>query len=620
MCGISCIISNKNQPINRQQLESMTDIIRHRGPDGFGYYFGPNFAFGHRRLAILDLSEAGHQPMEYRDTYIITFNGEVYNYLEIREELEKEGFSFRSTTDTEVILGAYAKWGEDCINHFNGMWAFAIYDKAKKRIFCSRDRFGVKPLYYCSVGDYFAIASEIKQFSVIEGWKARLNLKRAYDFLVWGAYDHSDETLFQNVYQLVGGNNLIYNLENNSYKINKWYNLEAVRRDDKITLPEATNSFRELLPDSVKIRLRSDVKIGSCLSGGLDSSSIVCIMNELLRESSSRDKQETVSACYSIGKYDEQNYINAVIQKTGAVSHRVFPNFEELQRVLDNIIFHHDEPFGSTSAFAQWEVFKNARKNNIIVMLDGQGADEILAGYHSFYSPFFIGFLKSFRFTRFFEEVSSCKELHRFSNRDITMMIKQNVIPLSVERYLRILLNKPQHSWLELSNKEGDRLFEKHYHSIYEFSLSQILRTCLPAILHCEDRNSMAHSVESRVPFLDYRLIEFILKLPDEFKIKDGITKYVMREALKPILPATIYKRYDKMGFVTPENVWLREHHNWVLKELKETVGRSHRIVNDNAITMYLNTFNSNKSFDFTIWRIIAFGRWLKIFDVTIDQ
>jgi len=371
--------------------------------------------------------------------------------------------------------------------------------------------------------------------------------------------------------------------------------------------------------DAVNLRLRSDVKVGSCLSGGLDSSSIVCIANDLLRAVNSHNKQETVSACYSIGKYDEQEYIDAVIQKTGAVSHRVFPNVNELQQSLDRIIFHHDEPFGSTSIFAQWEVFKTARENNIIVMLDGQGADEILAGYHSFYSPFFIDFLKSFRITKFIEEVTSCKALHGYSNRDIAFMIKKNILPSYVERLLRILLNKPQYTWLGISFKDGDHLFNKHHHSIYEFSLSQMLRTCLPVLLHCEDRNSMAHSVESRIPFLDYRLVEFVLKLPDRYKIKNGITKYVMREAMRPTLPAAIYKRYDKMGFVTPEAVWLKERQEWFLEELKEAVILSQGIIHKNVVAMCQNAIKNTSRFDFTFWRIIAFKRWLKIFNVAVN-
>ena len=519
MCGISCIVSQNNSPIDCQSISAMNDAILHRGPDGVGYFFGSNFAFGHRRLAILDLSPAGHQPMEYLGRYVICFNGEVYNYLELHEELKKAGFVFHSMCDTEVILAAYAKWGEDCVSHFNGMWAFTLFDKTRNVLFCSRDRFGVKPFYYSLVGNNFACASEIKQFTALDGWKASLNQPRAHDFLVYGIFDHTEETLFDGVFQLRGGHNLVYDLNGHDFEIKRWYDLEKKSSLlQQIDFPAAVVMFRGLLEDSVRLRLRSDVKVGSCLSGGLDSSSIVCIANDLLRRQNAHEKQETISSCFSNKLYDEQQYIDEVIKKTEAVSHRVYPQFEELPRVLDRLIWHQDEPFGSTSMFAQWNVFECARENGLIVMLDGQGADEELAGYHSFYRPFFQHLWHTLQWKKLAHEIYSCKRLHKSSLSQSIKDLAYTVLPLNALCFLKNGARKKSVSkyFSFLPDALTVQCLEKHT-SLNRFSCSQLLNTNLPMLLHYEDRNSMAHSIESRVPFLDYRLVEFALSLKDDF-------------------------------------------------------------------------------------------------------
>jgi len=618
MCGISCIVSQNNSPIERQSIGAMNDAILHRGPDGCGYFFGPNFAFGHRRLAILDISPAGHQPMEYLDRYVICYNGEVYNYLELREELKKVGFVFKSTCDTEVILAAYAKWGEDCVRHFNGMWAFALFDKIKNVIFYSRDRFGVKPLYYSVLGTYFACASEIKQFIVLDGWKASLNQARAHDFLVHGIFDHTEETLFSGVFQLRGGHNLIYDLNRHDFEIKRWYNLEKESSLlQQIDFPAAAAMFRKLLEDSVKLRLRSDVKVGSCLSGGLDSSSIVCIANDLLRRQNAHDKQETVSSCFSIKRYDEQQYIDEVIKKTKAVSHRVYPRFEELPQMLDRLIWHQDEPFGSTSMFAQWNVFECARENGLIVMLDGQGADEELAGYHSFYRPFFQHLWRSLHWCRLFHEIISYTRLHKSTLTQSVKDLVYTVLPLDTFSFLKWRVGKESISrYFSFSSDIHTACCLEKHASLNHFSYSQLLNTNLPMLLHYEDRNSMAHSIESRVPFLDYRLVEFALSLKDDFKIRDGKTKYVLREAMKETLPRKIYARNDKMGFVTPEETWFKEHKKWFISEIESTIELSNGMISEKIHDLVKGILLGSKQYDSAIWRTIAFGRWLNLFKI----
>jgi asparagine synthase (glutamine-hydrolysing) len=597
-------------------MEAMTDIVRHRGPDGRGLYFGPNFALGHRRLAIIDLSKAGHQPMEYLNKYTITYNGEVYNYLEIRQELEKDGFKFTSTTDTEVILASYVKWGEDCVSHFNGMWAFVIYDREKHTLFCSRDRFGVKPLYFHDLGDLFAIASEIKQFTVLPSWQAKLNRPRAYDFLTQGVFDHTEETMFANVFQLRGGHNLTYDVRAHNKTVKKWYDLEGNIRHEHINFAEAGDIFRELFISAVKLRLRSDVKVGSCLSGGLDSSAIVCVMNEILKNLNASDKQETVSSCFSIKEYDEQEFIDEVIQKTGALGHKIFPDIKTLFSEMDSLAWHQDEPFGSTSIFAQRCVFKEAAKNNLTVMLDGQGSDEQLAGYHPFYGAMLSHLLTTGHPIRFLQEAKYYKSLLHHNNRDILKNLYRNMVPETIRQHIRQYTRKTSYSWL---NTPGV-FIDQSASNTKKMSLKQILFTGLPMLLHYEDRNSMTFSIESRVPFLDYRLVEFTLGLPDSFKMNKGRTKYVLREGLKNIIPNKILTRYDKMAFATPEYVWIQQNWDIFRKELDKTVEYSNGLICPNVSEAMKYSIDKVQNADYSIWRLIAFGRWLKLFNVIISN
>jgi len=383
MCGIAGIVNQDGSPVLEEEIKAMTRLIAHRGPDHEGFYFGKDFALGHRRLCIIDLSDLSNQPMKYvgqHGEYVIVYNGEIYNYIEIRDELIAAGYRFSTQSDTEVILAGYDKWGLDCVNRFNGIWAFAIYDQRKNLIFLSRDRFGVKPLYYTKIGNKFCFGSEIKQFTVVKGWRARMNHRRVYDYLVFGVMDHTSETMFEGVYQLRGGEYLLYDLTTNRFTVQRWYDIKLEKID--ISYEEAQKKFRELVFDSVGLQLRSDVKVGSCLSGGLDSSTLVSVMKRLL---ATNGNIETVSFCSEVEKYNEEKYVDEVVKHTNAVSHKVSPKFEDFfaelnsngSNEIESLVWHQDEPSGSTSSFAQYSVFKEVRKNGIIVMLDGQGADEI---------------------------------------------------------------------------------------------------------------------------------------------------------------------------------------------------------------------------------------------------
>lgn len=614
MCGIAGIISNNQK--NLLHIKQMTDIIQHRGPDGWDAYVWNNVALGHRRLSIIDLTECGKQPMHYLDKYAIIHNGEVYNYIELRKELCMLGYSFKSHTDTEVMLAAYDYWGTHCLNRFNGMFAFAILDKEKNKLFCARDRFGIKPFYYYETKNYFAFASEIKQFTVLDGWEAVANKERLYDFLQSGLQDHTHETLFENVFQLKGGHFFVYDLKTNEKKIQQWYDVAKSNTIFNSKEP-AEKTFKELFNSSVGLHLRADVKVSSCLSGGLDSSSIVLTVNEQLKQLNKETLQETVSSCFENKKYDEQQYIRTVVEKANCINHKVFPNLSDLYSQLDDIVWHQDEPFESTSIFAQWEVFKKAKQQNIAVMLDGQGADELLAGYHSYYGTYLWELIKKGKLKKFIAEFKSLKKLDLYSTFIWKEIIK-NAMPLNAWLFIK-KKGKKEKSWINYKYKKTlDVVDDTSFKSVQQKSYSQLTASNLPKLLHWEDRDSMAFSIEARVPFLDYRLAEYIYNLPPDKKINNGITKSVLRDAMKDVLPQQVLNRKDKMGFVTPEELWLKEQANSIKQDLQKAVEISNRFINKHILDKFDNIINDKEKFDFTIWRVLCFAKWVEVFKVRI--
>lgn len=633
MCGIAGLVGGA--PANRRELtERMLDLVAHRGPDGSGISCEDGVVLGHRRLSIIDLSEAGHQPMEWGERYVVTYNGEIYNHVELRRELELLGYRFASHSDTEVILAAYDRWGVACLDRFNGMWAFALYDRVRRTLFLARDRFGVKPLYYwVGPDDLFAFGSEIKQFVGLPGWSARLNGQRAYDQLNWGVTDHTEETLFAGAHQILPGHYVVLELpaapqwiaqaRGRGGKINltQWYKLTPAAFDGDFH--EAATRLRELLEDSVRLRLRADVSVGSCLSGGLDSSSIVCLMNRALEREGVPYRQNTFSACSTISKYDESSYIEQVVKQTGVISHRTYPALEDLFPALDAITWHQDEPFGSTSIFAQWNVFALAKAQAVKVMLDGQGADEQLAGYHAFFAPRFASLFRSLRWLELIHDMKATKLQHGYDERFALKQIAKTLLPTRLKNMARrtfgAIHNTP--AWLSLEKlgaAQGNPFVDGGSHdSVLQMSTEQLLRSNLPMLLHWEDRNSMAHSVEARLPFLDYRLVEFALGLPDDYKLSRGVTKRVMRASMEGILPEQVRMRMDKMGFVTPEEVWLRERApDQFRRAMRESIDASEGIVTPDAQHLLDDMISGRTPFTFSVWRLVSFGAWMRRFGV----
>ncbi len=620
---------------------SHIDIVAHRGPDGAGWNVfetkcGP-LALGHRRLAIIDLSEAGHQPMAYDEGRIwLVFNGEIYNYLELRRELEAAGRQFRTATDSEVLVAAYAQWGDSALDRLVGMFAFVIWDVGKQRLFAARDRFGIKPLYWCSNGRGIAFASEIKQLLPIDGVSRRMNVRRVRDFLISGISDHTGETMFEDVSQIRGGECVTIDLARwrpgDAVPIRRWYNILRAN-GPRISEKEAAERFRALLISSVGMHLRSDVAVGSCLSGGLDSSSIVCIMDGLLKQSGNDTEIKTISACYAEKEVDERQFMEAVVSSTRSQPHYIYPKSEDVFAKAENISWHQDEPYGSTSIFAQSSVFEAAKAAGVKVMLDGQGADEQLAGYHGGFHYYIADLVRRRRLASLFKTVI---QRQRFHGVDAIEQLKSILLPFLPPGLAKRLKSQQESiadadwtsSQLFRSLADQTGAFETALAGINLGSVETIGDLCiamtqgsnLTMLLHWEDRNSMAHGIEARVPFLDHRLVEFSIGLGHQHKIVYGDTKRVLRQAMIGILPPVVRGRHDKLGFATPEQIWFRGPlRKSVEAGVERTLAMFPDLLNPHGVRQFASAMlDGKRPVDFALWRIINVGIWGKVFGVTI--
>ena len=599
MCGIGGIINKNNKSVEELLIHQMTDIIAHRGPDSSGSYLYKNIAFGHRRLSILDLSSSGHQPMKYLDDLVITYNGEIYNFIEIREELIQKGYIFDSNSDTEVILKAYHCWGKTCVNYFNGMWSFSILDIKQKIVFCSRDRFGVKPFYYIENNDLFSFGSEISQLLPFLPNRI-LNKKVALDYLISGIEECSNETFFKDIYLLKGGHNLVFDLQTNSYEIERYYNLKL--SDQKNT---SVDDYIQELKRSITLRLRSDVKVGTCLSGGIDSSTISSFASKLYQNSN--EKFMAIHAKSSEYKTDESEFAKIVSKIANINLNFVEPSYSDFKSNILSIIKIQQEPFGSLSIIMQYFVFKKAKELGCIVMLDGQGGDETLLGYERYY-PAIVKSKKGIA------KLKALLQSSKNSRLSLLDTIKYQYYFSNYKLRLKRLKFKNSFYKSEILNEyesEELRIISESYNDISILQKNEIESSQLPHLLKYEDRNSMANSIESRLPFLDYKLVELSLNTNNSLKIKDGWTKFILRKAAETILPKEIVWRKNKLGFNAPEKTWTKEFENEMIKEIQQSE--------------ILNNFIDFKKLYFknldlrTKWRIYNFSAWEKEFKVKLN-
>ncbi|HEY3929186.1 MAG TPA: asparagine synthase (glutamine-hydrolyzing) [Candidatus Koribacter sp.] len=552
MCGISGLIQKKpGVHPSQEQLRRMTDLAAHRGPDGFGYWSDERVAFGHRRLAIIDLSEAASQPMHALDkSTVIVFNGEIFNYLELRDELKAKGHAFRTQSDTEVILAAYAEWGEECPSHFNGMWAFALYDRQKKKLFCSLDRFGIKPFHYVINSEVFAFGSEIKQLLELVGTNRCADRDGLETFLLTGLTNYSDQTLFADVKRLPAAHNLIFDVATGTFTIIRYYDLQAANVEG-MSAEALEEQFRALFTDAVRLRLRSDVPVATCLSGGLDSSIVATVASRLYRECAGASFA-AVTAVSIDSENDESRYAKEIVDSAELAWHRVQSTAPHFLDSLNEVVYQQEEPFPSLSILMQYEVMKTARANGIPVLLDGQGADEAFLGYNwhvaaSVLSQWHGGNVAGAgktMFSRSWNGKGLCKRMV-----DVVGLVSPG-LRTRVMHTIRGCGMRLRQVPLVL------REWSASTRDMVEYQKNEITKTVLPALLRYEDRNSMAFAVEGRLPFLDYRMVEFALGLPLEYKLRDGWSKWIMRQSMATQLPHDIAWRRDKLGFEAPKSVW----------------------------------------------------------------
>lgn len=606
MCGICGIINFKKQPIEKALIRKMMQMMKHRGPDDEGIFIKDNVALGHVRLSIIDLSSAGHQPMLSNDgRYLITFNGEIFNYQELRGELNSKGYNFKTRTDTEVLLNCYIEWGEECLNKLNGMWAFAIYDNLKKTILISRDRYGIKPLYYLTENNRIYFASEILPILKVTNYKSSPNFQAIHDYIVYNRTDQTEDTFFCGIKKLQHGHNL--KIDSAGFKISRWYNLSSKVYDGDVSFEE----YHELLKSSVSLRMISDVPVGVCLSGGLDSSSIVSILDRDL----GLNETHTFSAVYGDGKLgDESRFIN-IFRKNIPNMHFVYPNAGTLMSDLLDFIKSHSEPVNTTSQYAQYKVMEYA-KNYVTVTLDGQGADEILGGYEYFYGYNFKGMLISGNIGNLISEIFYYLKvnLQIYGLYGIYTLLFL-LLPEHLKRYIR-------YSNAKIVNKDLSKEYSKNNSISNTLYKSRNLREALldhfeyklEHLLKWEDRNSMAHSIEARVPFLDHRLVEKTISLHHSLLINKGVTKFILRESMKNVLPQEIYQRKDKVGFDTPEAEWFREPEfiKLLFQIIHEGKINDHGIIDKNKsaemLRQHIQKKNDNSR---ELWKILNIEFWI---------
>lgn len=607
MCGICGIVNFIEKNVDDSLIRTMMIALRHRGPNDDGVFLHNRVGLGFVRLSILDLSLLGHQPMsDETGRYTIIHNGEVYNYIEIREILKAEGLSFISNTDTEVILKAYMMWGEECLDKFNGMWAFAIYDKIANDLFIARDRYGVKPLYYYTNDLQFVFASEIRALYEIITEQLGYNKQAIFDYLVFNRTDQTTSTFYSKILRLDHGDCI--KISNGRITFRKWYDLrQRVENSSGFENPE---EYLELFKSSTALRLRSDVPVGVCLSGGLDSSSIV----SAILTDSKVSNLKTFSAVYETGQYgDESEFIN-LFRSYRCDMFSITPTARSLFDDMKDFVFAIGEPVPSTSPYAQFKVMQLASET-VTVTLDGQGADESLGGYHYFYGFFFKELLINKKFKKLLGEIKDYLVLQKsyYGLASLIFFLLSERIKTKTRLKEKGYLSDNFKVEYSDSNQVTGKLYAS---KTMKDALIDHFENKLEHLLKWEDRNSMHFSIESRVPFLDYRLVEKSIASAPDSCINNGYTKTILRNALKGILPEPIRLRKDKIGFGTPQSEWFRE--KFFIEFVKDTLRST-----DKSMSEFINykefenrfDAHSKKKIDFSkeIWKFMNLVLWDKM-------
>lgn len=622
MCGLVGFVTKRNSAGLAEVLDCMTDAISHRGPDDKGVFIecaddaNLTVGLGHRRLSIIDLSSHSHQPIEQDDAAMV-FNGEIYNYIELREELKRAGHIFESSGDTEVALASYKEWGVDCFRRFNGMWAIAILDKKNGELILSRDRFGKKPLYYYKDDDAIIFASEIKSIFLYPGVLKKPNFEKIYRYLstIYRYVDIDNASFFENIFSVPKSS---YMRVSHMFEtiVEPFWTLEEGMVDLKGNELSIIDDFRELFIDSVKLRLRSDVPVGCMLSGGMDSTSIACVAYKILKTPILTFSGITGD---ERGVYDESEYIDEVVKETSAEHKYVKPEPSDLFDSIDEMLFFHDEPICTVTWYSLYRIAEKIKEQGLKVVLNGHGGDEMLGGYWDHY-----------HYNFFDLETSGNADVLDYEQK---MWLKNHNRKISEICQTREYIKKLQNDEVSEISKFTDYsdcftldFVEKYKRTINLYSgfastLSKRLHKELmyegvPAIVKPEDRNTMAHSIESRSPMLDYRLAEFCFSLPNSFKIRDGIGKWTLREAMRDILPEKVRTRKDKAGFIAPADVWFRTtNRDDIQKLIDSDFIKEAQIFDMSRLNeIFKEHLTGIKNHQMFLWQFINFALWYKMF------
>ncbi|MCO5064445.1 MAG: asparagine synthase (glutamine-hydrolyzing) [Rhizobiaceae bacterium] len=624
MCGIAGGAWKAESLSSGVRVQAALDLMRHRGPDDSGIETvrsgAGTIAIGQNRLSIIDLSSRGHQPMLNRDSGLaIVFNGEIYNYRELREELRGLGHMFASDSDTEVLLAAWAQWGKDCLSRLDGMFALVVHDRREDTLTCVRDAFGIKPFFYAQDDDAFVFASELTALLALRAEPRRPDLQRAYDYLVNADYDSQDRTFIDGVRHLLPGTLLVIDQRaNRRAEPETWWRAPTAESFD-LSFDAAVEAVRERFLHSVRLHLRSDVPLGAALSGGIDSSAVVCAMRHLEPDV----PIHTFSYIAERDDLSEERWVDMVNEATGASGHKVRAGAADLARDIDAVIAAQGEPFGSTSIYAQYRVFQLAKENGITVTLDGQGADEILAGYLGYPGQ---------RMLSLFEHGEYCA-MHRFAREwagwpgrsylQAWMYLGQASFPDDLYTRARKLMGRDaQPAWLkhEMLREAGVVLRENRPMLAPENRgrrvVEQLARSLqargLPHLLRHADRNSMAFSIESRVPFATVPMAELLLSMPEKYLVSDsGETKHVFRAAMRGIVPEAILNRRDKIGFATPERSWLYRIAPMARVWLEGAEDIPFLSRND-LLDAFDRVISGKAAFTWQVWRWVNYVRWFQ--------
>lgn len=624
MCGIVGSFLLDGTCFEMSMIQSALDKISHRGPDDQGYEItnikNGCLIMGHTRLSIIDLSSAGHQPFFSKCLrYSMVYNGEIYNFIELRKELEGMGCCFETASDTEVLLQAWIFWGEEVLSRLEGMFAFVIFDSERNELHCVRDAFGIKPFFYSMSDDEFIFASELPALLTLRTAKKELNWQRCYDYIAYGDYDSTEDTFVKGVKHLLPGNYLKLQLDGKDcikFEIKRWWQPD-ITTTSALSFTQAVESVREAFLKNIRMHLRSDVPLGAALSGGIDSSAVVCAIRYLEPDM----PIHTFSYIASNSILSEEKWVDAINLFSDCQAHKVYTDSTSLRDNIESMILEQGEPFGGTSIFAQRCVFKLAKEKGITVTLDGQGADELLAGYEGYPGQHLLSLIEK---KGLVQANRYAIQWGQYPNRSYSLAWKyffDLILPEKIALIARRWLGKnASPKWLHIDklleqavNLDRKKIARSPLHKgnrVKEQLAYSLQNRGLPSLLRHGDRNAMAFSIESRVPFLTVSFANLLLSLPEEYLVSEkGETKHIFREAMRGIVPDEILDRKDKIGFATPESEWMLKNPDLIREWLRHA--QNIPFINyEELLSDFELIVEGKKKYSPLIWRCVNFLQW----------